>query len=59
MPLRRLQALVGDQARQQTHLTPELHHPIDTYYVSIDKVLSELELRFREMTRKSPVLWEM
>ena len=27
-------------------LTPESHQPINTYYRSIDKVLSELELRF-------------
>ena len=31
---------------RQTQLTPESHHRINTYYASIDKVLSELELRF-------------
>ena len=45
-PSRRLQALVGEPAQRQTHLTPESHHRIKTYYASIDKVLSELELRF-------------
>ena len=30
----------------QTQLTPESHHPNSTYYAPIDKVLSELELRF-------------
>ena len=32
--------------QRQTQLTPESHHRINTYYASIDKVLSELELRF-------------
>ena len=41
-----LQALVDEQAQRQTQLTPESYHRINTYYVSIDKVLSELELRF-------------
>ena len=45
-PSRRLQALVGEHAQRQTQLTPESHHRINTYYASIDKVLSELELRF-------------
>ena len=45
-PSRRLQALVGEHAQRQTRLTPESHHCINTYYASIDKVLSELELRF-------------
>ena len=58
-PSRRLQALVGEHAQRQTQLTPESYHRINTYYASIDKVLSELELRFREMTRKSSVLWEI
>ena len=44
-PLRRLQALVGEHAQRRTQLTPESHHRINTYYASIDKVLSELELR--------------
>ncbi|PFX12983.1 Zinc finger MYM-type protein 1 [Stylophora pistillata] len=44
-PPRRLQALVGEHAQRQTQ-TPESHHRINTYYASIDKVLSELELRF-------------
>ena len=46
-PSRRLQALVGEHAQRQTQLTPESYHRINTYYASIDKVLSELELRFR------------
>ena len=45
-PSRRLQALVGEHAQRQIPLTPESHHRINTYYASIDKVLSELELRF-------------
>ena len=45
-PLRRLQALVGEHAQRRTQLTPESHHRINTYYASIYKVLSELELRF-------------
>ena len=44
--LRRLQALVGEHAQRQTQLTPESHYHINTYYASIDKVLSELKLRF-------------
>ena len=44
-PSRRLQALVGELAQRQTQ-TPESHHLINTYYASIDKVLSELGLRF-------------
>ena len=46
-PSRRLQALVGKHAQRQRQLTPESHHRINTDYASsIDKVLSELELRF-------------
>ena len=46
-PSHRLEALVGEHhAQRQTQLTPELHHRINNYYVSIDKVLSEFELRF-------------
>ena len=44
-PSRLLQALVGEHAQRQTQLTPQSHHRINTYYASIDKVLSELELR--------------
>ena len=47
MPSRRLQALVGEHGQRQTQLTPESYHRINTYYASIDKVLSELDLRFR------------
>ena len=43
----RLQALVGEHAQRQTQLTPESYDRINTYYASIDKELSELELRFR------------
>ena len=46
-PSRRFQAPAGEHAqRRLTQLTPESHHCINTYYASIDKVLSELELRF-------------
>ena len=45
-PSRHIQALVGEHAQRQTQLTPESHHRINTYYASIDKVLSELKLRF-------------
>ena len=46
-PSRRLQALVGEHAQRQTQLTPESYHRINPFYASTDKVLSELELRFR------------
>ena len=46
-PSRRLQALVGEHAQRQTQLTRESYHRINTYYASIDKALSELELRLR------------
>lgn len=58
-PSRRLQALVGEHAQPQTQLTPESYHRINTYYASINKVLSELELRFRENDQESFVLWEI
>ena len=44
-PLRSLQDLVGDHVQRQTRLTPESHHRMNSYYASIDKVLTELELR--------------
>ena len=44
-PSRSLQDLVGDHVQRQTRLTPELHHRMNSYYASIDKVLTELELR--------------
>ena len=40
-PSRRLQALVGEHVQRQRQLTSDSHHRIN-----IDKVLSELELRF-------------
>ena len=43
---RRLQALIDGHAQRRKQLTPESHHRINTYYASIDKVLSDLELRF-------------
>ena len=43
---RRFQALGGEHAQRRTQLTPESHHRINTYYASIDKVPSELKLRF-------------
>ena len=36
----------SEHAQKQTQLTPESLHRINTYYASIDKVLSELELKF-------------
>jgi len=45
-PSRRVQALVDEYAQGQSCLTPESHHRINTYYTSIDRVLSELKLRF-------------
>ena len=45
-PSRRFQALGGEHAQRRTQLTPESHHPINTYYASIEKVPSELKLRF-------------
>ena len=46
-PSRPLQAFVGEHAQRQTQLTQESYHRINTYYASIDKVQSELELRSR------------
>ncbi len=43
---RRLQALVGESPGDHIQVTPESHHRINTYYRSIDKILSELEVRF-------------
>ena len=43
--LRLLQALVDEHAQRRKQLAPESHHRINTYYASIDKVLSELEVR--------------
>ena len=45
-PSRRFQALGDEHAQRRTQLTPESHHGINTYYASIDKVPSELKLRF-------------
>ena len=46
-PSRRFQALGGEHAQRPRQLTPESHHHIlNTYYASIDKVPSELKLRF-------------
>ena len=47
-PSRSLQDLVGDHLQRQTQLTSELHHCMNTYYASIDMVLTELQPRFRE-----------
>ena len=43
---RRFQTLGGEHAQRRRQLTPESHHRINTYYASIDKVPSELKLRF-------------
>ena len=44
----RLQALVGELTGIDAQpLTPVQHHRVNTYYNSIDKVLSELEVRFK------------
>ena len=45
-PSHHLQALVDEHGQQRTQLTPESHHRINTFFASIDKVLSKLELRF-------------
>ena len=45
-PSRRLEALVGESSKDHVEVTSESHHRVNTYYPSIDKVLSELELRF-------------
>ena len=45
-PSHRLQALEGEHDQRQTQLTPESHHPINTYHASIDKVLSPQEILF-------------
>ena len=45
-PSRRFQALGGEHAQRRRQLTPESHHRINIYYASIDKVPSELKLRF-------------
>ena len=47
-PSRSLQDLVGDHMQRQTQLTSELRQRMNTYYASIDKVLTELRPRFRE-----------
>ena len=46
MPSRCIQVLVREHVQRPTQLTLESHHRTNTYYASIDKVLSELELRF-------------
>ena len=47
MSSRCLQVLVGEHVQRPTQLTLESHHRTNTYYASIiDKVLSELQLRF-------------
>ena len=46
MPSRCLQVLVGEHVQRPTQLTLESYHRTNTYYASINKVLSELELRF-------------
>ena len=46
-PSHRSQAPEGEHMKRLlTQLTPKSHHCINTYYASIVKVLSELELRF-------------
>ena len=47
-PSRSLQDFVGDHVQRQTQLTSESHHRMNTYYASIDMVLTELQPRFRE-----------
>ena len=58
-PSRCLQALVDEQAQRQTQLTPESYHRINTYYVSIDKVLSVLELRFSGNDQEILCVWQI
>ena len=44
-PSRRLQALIGEPASSNTAhvITPQTHHRINTFYRSLDKVLSEMQ----------------
>ena len=42
-PSRSLEDLESDHAQRQRQLTPESHHGMNTYYTSINKVLTELE----------------
>ena len=47
-PSRSLEDFVGDHVQRQTQLTSESHHRMNTYYASIDMVLTELQPKFRE-----------
>ena len=47
-PSRSLQDFVGDHVQRQRQLISESHHRMNTYYASIDMVLTELQPRFRE-----------
>jgi hypothetical protein len=50
-PSRRLQALVGESTsvtNTKCVITPESHHRINTFYRSLDKVISEMKTRFSE-----------
>ena len=57
--LRRIQALLGEHTQGEMQLTPELHHRVNTYHASLDKVLSELEVRFSGNNREYSVFWEI
>jgi hypothetical protein len=50
-PSRRLQALVGESTSVTSTncvITPESHHRVNTFYRSLDKVISEMKARFNE-----------
>ena len=36
-----IQAIAGEHTQRQMQLTPESQNPINTYYATLDKVLSE------------------
>ena len=48
-PSRRHQALVGEKMGDGDMVTPDpaKHHKVDTYFVSLDRVISELRSRFQ------------
>ena len=57
-PTRSLQDFVGGHVQRQTQLTSESHHRMNTYYASIDMVLTEMKkasfvlLNFTKSTSK-------
>ena len=57
--LRRIQALLGEHTQREMRLTSESHYRVNTYHASLDKVLSELEVRFSGNNREYSVFWEI